>query len=202
MGCLARLRWIPPAPSRAFAWWLVRWRARSRRVARGQQTNSLATPCCSEKALRALLGRAPATFASSPESCDSLQTTARGQGLPPRFRGDCMPPPSDLRRTAWCPLHSQNCGGRPSRSQSGQHAIAPVAQFVDRVQITCCMHCVDGTASTIVPISPCLPSMPWAELAVLQTHSRLHAVARWWRSWTASGRTDLPELNYTSPLAV
>jgi hypothetical protein len=146
-----------------------------------REGNSLDT-CCSEKALRALLGRAPATFASSPESCDSLQTTARGQGLPPRFRGDCMPPPSDLRRTAWCPLHSQNCGGRPSRSQSGQHAIAPVAQFVDRVQVTCCMHCVDGTASTIVPISPCLPSMPWAELAVLQTHSRLHAVARCWRS--------------------
>jgi len=65
-------------------------------------SNSLDT-CCSEKALRALLGRAPATFASSPESCDSLQTTARGQGLPPRFRGDCMPPPSDLKRTTWCP---------------------------------------------------------------------------------------------------
>jgi hypothetical protein len=30
----------------------------------------------------------------------------------------------------------------------------PSRQFVDRVQVICCMHCVDSTASTIVPISP------------------------------------------------
>ena len=44
MGCLARLRWVPPAPSRATAWWLVRWRARSRRVARGATVSTLAAP--------------------------------------------------------------------------------------------------------------------------------------------------------------
>jgi hypothetical protein len=80
---------------------LVRWRARGRGVWRdGNAVSTLAAP---KKHLEALLCRAPATFASSPESCDSLQTTARGQGLPPRFRGDCMPPPSDLKRTTWCP---------------------------------------------------------------------------------------------------
>ena len=112
------------------------------------------------------------------------------------FRGDCMPPPSDLKRTAWRPSHSQTRGGRPSRAQYGQHAIAPVRRsrashllYALRRQ-----HGFDHRAHQ--------PTCLVCHGQNLQTHSRLHAVARWWRSWTASGRTDLPELNRTSPLAV
>jgi hypothetical protein len=189
MGCLARLRWVPPAPSRAVAWWLVRWRCT---VAACGASNSLDT-CCSEKALRALLGRAPATFASSPESCDSLQTTARGQGLPPRFRGVTV-----------CLLHPI------SEGQPGALCILKIAEAVHLARS------LDNTPSRQLPSSSIAckspvvctastarlrPSCPSAHAYLvcpgqnLQCCRLTHACMLWqdrWRSWTASGRTDLP----------
>ena len=72
------------------------------------------------------------------------------------------------------------------RPPSGQHAIAPVhrSRASHLLYALRRQHGLDHRAHQ--------PTCIVCHGQNLQTHSRLHAVARWWRSWTASGRTDLP----------